>query len=492
MTELLKKVTFALVIILVIPLYSQRMYKLTYDETLNIAFSKSYEILDVKSDLERDRLFRKAEIAALKSNAYMNLSLPDFDQSIKQEFNSELGIYQFYKTKQTKLLSSISINQPIITNGNLSLNSDFFRLSQENSLNYSTSLFIKFVQPLFTTNRLKRNIRVAELNYERTEIRALERMAENFGEDLVDEFYELYEAKVLVEIDSLDREIALNSYNAAIKQYERGEIDELDLLKVKISLNKSNETYLNSRYSLYWRKVDFKHLIGLSSKDKIQIITDFKYRPVKINLDNAIEIGIRNSVELRNSQIEIERTKYRIEDADSWREFKGYLTATYGIEKTDEKFNDLFNNLNKTRSISLTLDLPLWDWGRNKFQVNAVTDNLKNNELSLDFNKESLIIQIRESVRDVNVALSRLEVLELNRNLAEKSYSDNLKEFKDNNITSQDLIFAQYRLTRARKNYLDAFIEYKMAIARLAKLTYWDFEKNRSVKEFLFDFINNK
>ncbi|MFC1726236.1 TolC family protein, partial [candidate division KSB1 bacterium] len=100
------------------------------------------------------------------------------------------------------------------------------------------------------------------------------------------------------------------------------------------------------------------------------------------------------------------KTKFRIEDADSWREFRGHLTAAYGVEKTDESIKNVLKDFNKTRSISLSLYLPLWDWGRNNFQVSAVKDNLKINELVLENNRRGLIVEIRQSVREVKVALA--------------------------------------------------------------------------------------
>ena len=132
-------------------LHSQDRKTITFNESLKIALEKSFDLKRTEYTLIQSKKRVEAERAALKSNASLETYIPNFNESISQEFNSEDQIYEFYKTKQVKYEGRLRINQPIPSNGNFSLNSTMFRMNQFGGVrDYTSSLFLEFSQPLFT------------------------------------------------------------------------------------------------------------------------------------------------------------------------------------------------------------------------------------------------------------------------------------------------------------------------------------------------------
>ena len=65
--------------------------------------------------------------------------------------------------------------------------------------------------------------------------------------------------------------------------------------------------------------------------------------------------------------------------------------------------------------------------------------------------------------------------------MAQRAFDITLQRFNDGVITSQDLALNRDRLTSAKMAYLNAYIDYKLAIADLKQQTLWDFENDKSL-----------
>jgi ABC-type uncharacterized transport system fused permease/ATPase subunit len=65
---------------------------------------------------------------------------------------------------------------------------------------------------------------------------------------------------------------------------------------------------------------------------------------------------------------------------------------------------------------------------------------------------------------------------------SQRSYGISVERFKVGQITTEDLVQSQRRLTDAKISNLSALIDYKLAIADLKRKTLYDFEKNVTVR----------
>ena len=65
--------------------------------------------------------------------------------------------------------------------------------------------------------------------------------------------------------------------------------------------------------------------------------------------------------------------------------------------------------------------------------------------------------------------------------MALRGYEISRTRFDNGDITSQDLALDRDRLTRARQDYLNAYISYQLSVADLKRNTLYDWEKGRSL-----------
>jgi len=446
---------------------------LTLEESLKIALERSYDIKYMEQELIRDQENVKAARAALKSNANIKFYSPSFRTEYREVYDWENDMFKYEYTQKNRMMSQLVINQPIPTNGNFSLNYDFFHETQLGDIrNFSNYLYLKFEQPIFTPNVLSMGIRRAELGLESTELDYKDEKLE-IEYDITRSYFYLFRAFVQVDINEKRVELLEESYDIARDLQKRGLIEEMQLLQLEVELASSRDELLTREGNLERQKNSFKQTIGIPPSEGIRIITDLTYIPVNIDdelREKTIATGIKNSIRIRENEIRKEHGAMRVIDMDRLREFKGSIVTTLGLDKKDKFFTETLKNPDQTKSVTLELYLPLWDWGRNKAQVRSAEASLRRSEISLEESILDIKRRLEDELRELQEASNRLEILERSKGLAEKSYYLGLDKFKNNEMSSQNLILSLEQLISSHESFLNAFIDFQLAKAQLKRM----------------------
>ncbi|MCL5027780.1 MAG: TolC family protein [Bacteroidetes bacterium] len=460
--------------------FAQRV--LTLQDALSIALEKSYAVKSAELVLLSSQKNLEAAKLGLMTSINMQFNVPSYSRTLSNQFNPLTGTQQFFDYGFTTYEGLLNFTQPIIfTNGTFSLTGDLWKRSQFSSgqqipTDYYSNLSLSLQQPLFTFNSLKASLTRAEIN--------LEKAARNYtsaSKDIVYNvtvgFYQLYKAKKNVEITEEKVKQTETSYNTAQNKFKAGLIAEVEALQLEIDLASSKNDLLGAKRTLEEAKNDFKILIGLKLSDSIDVVAQLDYKPVDVNLDEAIDYALANRNELKNAQADIDLSKLSVDEIDSQGNISAMLSANYGINKDQNRLQDIFHDFDGSRSVVFTVRVPVLDWGKNKRQVESAEANLNLYKLSYENQKQEIRKEIIEVVDNLNSAKARVETLSKSVELAQKSYDISLARFQAGTITSFDLQQMQLRLTDAKTNSLNALIDYKLALADLDRKTLHDFEK---------------
>jgi outer membrane protein TolC len=492
-------ILFAMVLLISsLTLHAQTTRILTLEESLDIALNQSYQVKQLEQSLINSRMSLKAAEASFKSNGQVVFSsLPNLRQGFSQT-PSETGGFTFPKQDFIDLQTELYVNQPIsATDGVISLVGVMQRLHQSftrkfefdgieleqtiSSTKYAPQLRLQFRQPLFTLNRLKIGYRKADLNLENT-LQSYSRDQLDIIYNVTTNFYSLFRAQRQMEIDRAQVQQAENAYRLARLKQQAGLLPEMEVLRLEVELANSRNTFATSEANLERTEDAFKVFIGFPIEESVQVSTELSYRPITVSLEKALSEALQRRTELRSDDITIQLSEINVRETNALSEIKGELFLSYGIFKTDEKFQNAFHDFDQDRSVRFGLTVPLWDWGKNGAEVQAAQASLESNRLTRK-NRVALIKQeIRDAVRNLQSAQQRLEITRRSEELAEKSYKISLLKFENGDLSSQDLALEQNRLTQARTNSLNAIIDYKQALADLRRKTLWDFEKDAPEK----------
>ena len=194
------------------------------------------------------------------------------------------------------------------TGGNFDLSSNMYyenyrtTLSQQGNgvlkRNQVYSRFmLSFNQAIFTASTLKENMKTAELNY-RKSVCYYTCAQMDIIYNVTSAFYEVYRTAFENKINEDKLANSKEAYRIAKMKMEMGDLPEGDLLTTEIVVGQDESRLLESQGKLESSYDDFKLLIGLNISDSIELVADMEFESFLVDMQKAIEEGIRNRMEI--------------------------------------------------------------------------------------------------------------------------------------------------------------------------------------------------
>ena len=463
------------------PAYSQEPVSLP--QAMEVARNNSPDILRAKMSLEASEERLKAQNAALKSRFSLTLEPILYDRS--DEFNAFFSTFNRTETVQSSGLFLVS--QPIVpTDGTLSLRNQFswrdvtseFGSAQNRS--FSNNLFLTYQQPIFTYNRTKLDLRDVELDLENTQINySLQELL--LEVQVAQAFYGAFRQKMSLQVSQEEYQNTQRSYQIIENKVSAGLAAREELYQAELNLTSSRSTVQNNQVAMENSLDDFKRLIGMPISEEISVVAEVTQEPVEVNLDKAIEFALKNRQELRQRRINIQSAKANLTRSSAVNEFRGDINLSYGIFGNDEEFSRLYDKPTENQRVSLSLEIPLYDWGERKSRIRAAEVSVESSNLSLEEEKTGIIIDIRKAYRNLENQVIQIEIAQQNVRTAQLTYDINLERYENGDLTSMDLNQFQTQLSAKKIGLVEALINYKLALLDLKVKSLWDFERNQPV-----------
>ncbi|MFC1606705.1 TolC family protein [Candidatus Latescibacterota bacterium] len=489
---------------LMVPANVHAQFVLSLQDAIDIALEKSYDMKSLRLMLTQSEQNYLAAKYRFRTQIDLDLDVPAWSERISAvQVPNSIPVYN--RNGTMRMQGELDIRQPLPTDGFLSLRTQMYQTNEFTDLattnntiegkTFFSSMGLVFNQPLFTYNALKTGLKRTELSYERAS-KQLTRSQLDVVYNVTQSFFSLYRNTRTLEIskESLDQKKEV--YDLAKLKFEAGLIPEVEALQMEVDYAAAQADFLASEANLQRQQDQFKIDVGLMLSDKVTVNTDFSYTSFEIDLDKAIEEGMKRRSEIREQEIDIEMQEINVIETDARSEVSANLRAFYDLtgisdpvlpysSSSMDLFDSSWDDLQRrprNRGVTLTFSIPIWDWHVNRSEVASARAGLKREEHFLEEQKKIIENSIRDVVRSVREAESRLLVLKKSQDVAQRSYDITLERFNNGEITSQDLALDNSRLTSAKMAYLGSFINYQLAVADLKRKTLWDFTSNNPIE----------
>ena len=166
-------------------------------------------------------------------------------------------------------------------------------------------------------------------------------------------------------------------YDLAKLKFEAGLIPEVEALQMEVDYASSQADHTSAEANYARQQDQFKLDIGLKLSDNVTVNTEISYDPFEIDLAKALEEGSKRRTEIREQQIDIELQRLTVIQTDAQSEFSADLNAFYDFTGVSDPYldydtgtSDLFTSSwddlkrrPRNRGVTLTLNIPIWDWG---------------------------------------------------------------------------------------------------------------------------------
>ena len=456
---------------------------LLLSDALQIAETNSPTIKKSMLNLVRNQENLNAQRAALKSK--FSLSVNPFEYSKTREFNDLISKWNTRETKQS--YGSLLVSQPIaLTDARVTLtnklgwNNSFSEYNNSRTKGFSNNLFLSIDQPIFTYNRTKLNVKELELALENAQLTySIQRLA--MERQVTQYFYMVYQQQQSLDIAKQAYDNMQQSYEIVKNKSDAGISAKEEMFQAELNLATTKSDYENKLVSLENAKDDFKLLVGISLYDDIIVIPDISVDTVSIDIAFAIDQGLANRMELRQRAINIETSQFDMIQTKALNEFKGDIGLSIGLFGDNEKLGKIYDSPTDNQQVTMSLTIPLWDWGERDSRIKAADASIQTNEITLEEEQNNVILGIRKVYRNLTNYKNQIVISRQSVTNAQLTYEINLEKYKNGDLTGMDLNIVQNQLSEKQLALTNALIQYKLELLNLKIQTLYDFEKKEAV-----------
>lgn len=395
------------------------------------------------------------------------------------------GTVEYPTVEQTNNYLNLGLLQPIPwTGGTISANSNLnyfnnFALD-DGQLWRGDVMNIRLDQPLFSFNPLRWDKKTEPLRYEESKREFVEQM-EFISQEAVDRFFDVLQAQVSLQIAQFNLANNDTIYKIEQGRYNIGTTSLDKLLQVELQLLRSRQDVAQANLDMETSSLLLRSYIGLRKEESLQLLLPEVIPQFVLTVDEALESARAN----RASYVAFERRRIEADREVAvarGQRFSTNLSATYGLNNTGPRLDDIYVKPEELQQFNLTLSVPVLDWGRNKARMRTAIANKKLNDYVIAQDEVTFEQEVMTQVRQFEMLRLQIEITRKADEVATERYNVAQNRYLIGKIDITNLNIALTEKDDAKRSYLQALKSFWTAHYNLRRLTLFDF----STKKLLY------
>lgn len=416
------------------------------------------------------------------------------NRSLTDRYDFQNNTEVFRESEMLNSKADISISEKIaLTGGYISFHSSFSRIEnfgESNLISFNTNLFrITYTQPLFAfnPNRWEKLENSIELKLAKA---LLVQSEQKINQKVVKLYFNLLKANQMFELAQLELSNSDTLLNIGIKLLELKNItpNELSDLKLKninarISIVKSEQGIINAQFEM-------DHFINDPLSRSIKPIFNESFPELSINTDDLLMLA-RNLNPLYY-EIEQERInlKKNFEQEKKQNKFNANLSFSYGLNQGGNTFLESLSHPIKQQTGSLSLSIPLFNWGEKRDKLLVTEKNMEMSELKMDSRVQDFERAIQNKFLEFNLNKNLIQNLVNAVDLAFNIYNTKVKLYTIGRINLQELNQAKVELYDTKEIYLESIAQLWSNYYELQEMLLYDLKTNQPLTIDFENLIN--
>lgn len=438
--------------------------------------------------------YRSYKAARLPSLS-LNLTPAQYYRYITQRYDSQADIDVYREQQMFSAAAGLSLVQNFdLLGGTFYVDTqlDYLRnFGDVNSTQFSTVPFrIGYQQDLLGFNAFRWDRKIEPLKFEKVKKQFIYN-SESVSEEAVNYFFSLAMAQADYRLAEDNLATADTLYAIGEQRQKIAAISQADLMTLKLDKVNARNTLKNAEITLKRAMSALATFLNLDKNTYIEIDLPSRPRYVDIPADRALLLAKENNpayLEQRQNVLEAER---EVDRTKKESRFNASVNASVGFNQIADNLGAAYRNLLQQDLVSLTVSIPLVDWGVRKGKYNMARNNLNVVRISARQEEISLEEDVMMTVKDFNVQQDLIASASEALDLAELAYDQTRRRFIIGKADISSLTLSLNRQQEAQKNYIQALQNYWLNYYKIRKLTLHDFESGMSLSD-RFDFDNNR
>jgi outer membrane protein TolC len=234
----------------------------------------------------------------------------------------------------------------------------------------------------------------------------------------------------------------------------------------------------NRKVSLENAKDDLKKILGIDIDTDFDIIAEVSAKPVKIDMMTAINSALGSRLELRQREISRISQDIQMKQIKETNSLDGSLSLSVGITGDDEKLQDVYSHPTNNPRVSLSLSIPIFDWGTRRARIKAQELAIKMFDMETEEERKSIELAVRKSCRSLQNLEAQMTIAEQSLKNAQMTYDLNAERYRNGELTGMEMNQFQTQLSNQKMSYASTIISYKLELLNLKIISLYDFENN--------------
>jgi outer membrane protein TolC len=257
-----------------------------------------------------------------------------------------------------------------------------------------------------------------------------------------------------------------------------GEVAHSDVVKADLQHSNQDQAFRESRIAMDGARLDLAVLLFRDFDQNFTIVDDLDLAPALPAFPEVQQMAGRENPDIKAANAALRGAKLDVTIAR--QAFLPSLTAdvAYGIEanafalhSTVAAFPEKGPLPNLGYFATISLNVPLWDWGSRSSRVRQAELKRQQADVELTAAQRELIKNLLSYYQEAQGARDLVDLLKHAADLAAESLRLNALRYQAGEIGVFELVDAQTAVTQARNAYDDGVVRYRLAVANLQTLT---------------------
>lgn len=431
--------------------------------------------------------YRAARLPSLT----LNLTPARYNRYIAERYDSERDM-DVYREQQTySATGGLSIVQNVdFLGGTLYMDSQLDYLNNFGFTDYtqfsSIPLRIGYRQSLLGYNAFRWERKIAPLKFERVKKEFIYNL-ESLSGTVVGYFFALVLAQAKLELAETNLQTSDTLCRVGEMRYKIAAISQADLLTLQLDV-------VNARNSLQHAQQEYRRAmfvlssyLGLEQGTRILPVLPERPKVTDVAPEQALALARANNPTYLQQYQNVLEAQRNVDKTRKELYMNASINASIGFNQVGENFREAYHRLLQQDLVSVSVSIPLVDWGVRKGKSNMARNNLYVVQTAARQEELNVEQEVTMTVDDFHAQRILIESAEKAVELADLAYEQTRQRFLIGQSDVNSLTMAQSRKETARQNYVAALNNYWQNYYKLRKLTLFDFEHNLPLFES-FDF----
>ena len=459
--------------------------RLTMSQVIRMAQESSPQAVQARNTFESAWLSYRSYKASMLPTLSLSSS-PSLNRSTNYVTLPD-GSELFARSNSMRNNVSLDLSQNVwFTGGTISLSSNLSRLDQlgENPTHsyYSQPLQLSFSQSLNGYNSFKWSRKTEPIEYRRARKQYAETM-ELVASQAAMVFFNLVSAQTELEIAQLNHAATDTLYTYGLGRYNIGTITENELLQLELNKLNSETSIMSSQMSFDDAVDQLRNFLNLTSDTQIEVVTTDSIPHFTVPLDQAMELARQNSPDIESLELSRLNSESNLAYAKSQAGFKASIYMRLGLAQTADELPESFRSLNDEQSVSVSISIPILDWGRARGRVKIAQNNLELTRMHIEQNEVSFEKMVIRTVSQFNMQERQVDIARRTMQTAQHRYEVARHLYVSGNSTILDLNSAITAKDSAYRGYVSALSRYWQLYYTIRSLTAFDFNNNELIEQ---------